>query len=401
MQLKQKLINELNSSLNHHDLSLLTRRLMDLSEEFQLEEETYNQITHLRKLFLSSESESLNESNKETIVSKAGELIKQFSNSNYESKATSKSDQELILDAVKISKQFTQGRSPFYLQPLEVNLRKGQITGVVGENGNGKTTLLRILAGELSSDTGSIQFPALDLKENDWYSIKNHTAFIPQRIPKWYGTLLDNLRFFAAIHNIKGKENEKRIDYILFRLGLDKYRDLKWTEISSGYRLRFELAKMLLWKPKLLILDEPLSNLDINAQQLFLQDLRFFTYSEAHPMSIVLSSQNLHEIEKVADNIIFIRQGKTIYNGPQKNFANERAQNSFEISGEFDLEKLSACFKNFADISVDNAGTSYIVNTSTEKDLYFITGILSENKIKLNYVRDISQSTRKLFHKDI
>ena len=399
MQLKQKFISELQSSLQHNDISLLTRRLMDLNEEFQLDDELTTQIIQLRRTHLSADANE--HADKGTIKTEAAKLIDLFSRNELSPKAVAKSEHQLIIDAQKISKKFTQGRNPFFLQPLDVTLSTGQITGVVGENGNGKTTLLRILAGELSTDSGSILFPALELQENDWYSIKNHTAFIPQRIPKWYGTLLDNLRFFASIHGIKGKENEKRIDYILFRLGLDKYRDLKWTEISSGYRLRFELAKMLLWKPKLLILDEPLSNLDINAQQLFLQDLRFFTFSEAHPMSILLSSQNLHEIEKVADNIIFIRQGKTIYNGPQKQFANERVQNSFEISGEFDLEKLSDCFKKYNDITVDNAGTSFIINTSTDKDLYFITKILAENNLTLNYIRNISQSTRKLFHKDI
>lgn len=399
MQLKQKFISELQSSLQHNDISLLTRRLMDLNEEFQLDDELATQIIQLRRTHLSSDTNE--NADKGTIKTEAAKLIDLFSRNELSPKAVAKSEHQLIIDAQKISKKFTQGRNPFFLQPLDVTLSTGQITGVVGENGNGKTTLLRILAGELSTDSGSILFPALELQENDWYSVKNHTAFIPQRIPKWYGTLLDNLRFFASIHGIKGKENEKRIDYILFRLGLDKYRDLKWTEISSGYRLRFELAKMLLWKPKLLILDEPLSNLDINAQQLFLQDLRFFTFSEAHPMSILLSSQNLHEIEKVADNIIFIRQGKTIYNGPQKQFANERVQNSFEISGEFDLEKLSDCFKKYNDITVDNAGTSFIINTSTDKDLYFITKILAENNLTLNYIRNISQSTRKLFHKDI
>lgn len=233
------------------------------------------------------------------------------------------------MKAEGISKVFSKGRNPFSLKPLNVYLKTGEITGVVGENGNGKTTLLRILAGELSIETGTLVYPALQTQTQDWYAVKNKLAFIPQRIDKWHGPLLETLKFHATIHDIKGESNEKQIDYILFRLGLDKFRDLKWSEISSGYRLRFELAKMLLWKPKLLLLDEPLANLDINAQQLFLQDLRFFSQSLKHPMGIILTSQNLHEIERVADNIIFIRQGETIYNGQRSNFAINREQKQF------------------------------------------------------------------------
>ena len=210
MQLKQKFISELQSSLQHNDISLLTRRLMDLNEEFQLDDELATQIIQLRRTHLSSDTNE--NADKGTIKTEAAKLIDLFSRNEVSPKAVAKSEHQLIIDAQKISKKFTQGRNPFFLQPLDVTLSTGQITGVVGENGNGKTTLLRILAGELSTDSGSILFPALELQENDWYSIKNHTAFIPQRIPKWYGTLLDNLRFFDSIHGIKGKENEKRID---------------------------------------------------------------------------------------------------------------------------------------------------------------------------------------------
>jgi ABC-2 type transport system ATP-binding protein len=69
---------------------------------------------------------------------------------------------------------------------------------------------------------------------------------------------------------------------------------------------------MLMWRPKLLVLDEPLANLDINAQQLFLQDLKFIIKSVRYPLAVILSSQALHEIESVADNIVFIKQGQTL-----------------------------------------------------------------------------------------
>lgn len=399
MQLQDKFFAEVESSIQHNDLSLLTRRLMDFCEEFIVEEHHKKEIFDLRRSFLNTEQIEGSAQSKDVLAS-AASMLQILKSKNLVPKKDNPATDVLLIDASGISKQFIRGRAPFRLHELDVKLKFGEITGVVGENGNGKTTLLRLLAGELSSDSGTLLYPALNSGE-DWYAIKNKLAFIPQRINKWHGTLADNLKFYATIHGFTSEENAYHIDYILFRLGLERFRDLKWSEISSGYRLRFELAKMLLWKPKLLILDEPLANLDINAQQLFLQDLKFFTQSASHPISVILSSQNLHEIERVADNIIFIRQGKTIYNGPQQNFAFDREQNSFELSGKFDLSALVQCFSAHSQFKVENAGTSFIVTTDINCSIYTITRILEEKGIELNYIRNISQSTRKLFHKDI
>ncbi len=374
---------------------------MDFCEEYTINEQIRAEVFMLRKAYLNLENKESQVAISAGTIETTKKIIEQFKSQTLIHKNPAAAEQELLISANGISKQFKSGRAPFHLHPLDVKLKFGEITGVVGENGNGKTTLLRMLAGELSSDTGTLFYPALHTNANDWYAVKHHLAFIPQRINKWHGTLLDNLRFYATIHDLKGEENNYHIDYILFRLGLDKFRDLKWSEISSGYRLRFELAKMLLWKPKLLILDEPLANLDINAQQLFLQDLKFFTQSVSHPVSIILSSQNLHEIERVADNIIFIRQGHTIYNGTQSNFAFDRQQNSFEVSGKFDLDTLVKLFADYPEFKVENAGTSFIITTGINCNIFTVTDILKNKEMDLNYIRDISQSTRKLFHKDI
>jgi ABC-2 type transport system ATP-binding protein len=181
-------------------------------------------------------------------------------------------------------------------------------------------------------------------------------------------------------------------------LGLEKFKDLSWNEISSGYRLRFELAKMLLWRPQLLILDEPLANLDINAQQLLLQDLKFFVRSKVHPLSIILSSQNLHEVERIADNIVFIRQGKTVFNGKQNQFGRENLLQHFEISGNFSLKELQVAFPG---TKIEDTGTTYIVSVNKETKWFEILSKLNQHNLELNYYRNITNSTRQLFHKDI
>jgi len=209
-----------------------------------------------------------------------------------------------LFTAENISKSYST--NGFRLNDISFELQSGKISGVVGENGNGKTTLLRIVAGDLSFDQGTITyFGGHTIEELGWSTIKSKVAYIPQRIPRWYGGLRDNLIFEAAIKNIKGNKADAVIDDLVEKLGLSKYIHLKWSEISTGYRLRFQLAKMLIGSPDLLVLDEPIANLDINAQNKFLGDLRAIVSENDRNVSVILSSQQLHEIENVADSVIF------------------------------------------------------------------------------------------------
>jgi ABC-2 type transport system ATP-binding protein len=384
---------EFKEALSTKDFSLLTRRLLDACKEHEVPMDLQQKIILMRKKYLSfldgvSDSISHDE---------AEDLIKQLNIDSRTIKSGLFSNQP-VLTAAGITKQFIKGKTPFKLHELSLELIHGEITGVVGENGNGKTTLLNLLAGNLSVSSGEILYPNLSQNNHDYYAIKQQIAFIPQRIDKWYGTLMENLQFFCAIHNIKGEQNEQEIEYILCRLGLEKFKDLSWNEISSGYRLRFELAKMLLWRPQLLILDEPLANLDINAQQLLLQDLKFFVRSKVHPLSIILSSQNLHEVERIADNIVFIRQGKTVFNGKQNQFGRENLLQHFEISGNFSLKELQVAFPG---TKIEDTGTTYIVSVNKETKWFEILSKLNQHNLDLNYYRNITNSTRQLFHKDI
>lgn len=386
----ENITHNLHSLWKEEDYSQLSRVLLDLSSELQLDSNTEDAIYQFRRLFL-------NEGSKEELK-KEGEYI--LSIFKPTATTTTNNISQDVCVATDVSKQYFKGVNSFRLSPLSLSIKFGEITGIVGENGNGKTTLLRILAGEIASDTGKITFPALEADDENWYKAKQNFVFIPQRIPRWHGKLIDNLHFFASIHGMKGEKNEKQINYILLRLGLEKYKNLKWSELSSGYRLRFELAKAIMWRPKLLLLDEPLANLDINAQQLFLKDLKLFTKSISHPMSIVMSSQQLHEVESISDNIIFIRQGQTLYNGSQTEFANERQYNTFEISGNISKELINAALNpHFCKIEV--FGNVHVVSVDKSMTKDFFLEQLIKHKLDLEYFRDISASTRKLFHRDI
>ena len=303
--------------------------------------------------------------------------------------ANTKAIKQPLLQAKKISKQYKKGN--FSLKPIDVTLYTGEVLGVVGENGNGKTTLLRSLAGQLAIDEGSIDYK--QLQQPDYYTIKNHIAFIPQRIPKWYGKLQDNLHFSAALHGVTGPKNNLMVRFMLERLGLTQFAHLNWNQISSGYRTRFELARILLQKPKLLILDEPLANLDINAQQTILTDLIFMAKGLHNPMGIILSSQQLHEVEKVADTVLFIKQGQCIYSSNDK--ATQITSTAIEFETIASREKIMDIFTADTIELQYNGGFYTIISTTLTSQNIIHKMILAG--LPLTYFRDITYSTKRFF----
>ena len=303
----------------------------------------------------------------------------------------------LVFQGTQLTKTFNAGGHRFQLGPVDLELRTGEITGLVGENGNGKTTLLRQVAGLLDHSGGAKTYPDAPTHP---YLIRQTIAWIPQRSTRWYGTLLQNLRFVAAVHGITGQANADRVNYTLHRLGLTRFQHLTWKQLSSGYKLRFELAKMVVWRPRILVLDEPIANLDLQAQQLFLQDLKHLAASPRNPISVILSSQQLHEIEAIADNIIFLKNGKAMFSGAAASFDQDRSSNVFEIKGEFDRERLRNAIGATNVLAIDDTGLILRLTTPRQVTSKEVLKAIGRAELDVSYFRDISTSTRKLFHQD-
>lgn len=396
-------IEEIRHLVADSDLNLASRRLLDFMTDFMTSSDLLRHAVDLRAKYNElmsrdtqpeSEMDALRVEFMEFIESLENEFRRNDTNYDHSETKSSQVRKKSVCRGKDITKRYSS--VGFALTDIQLDMKQGEITGIVGENGNGKTTLLRIVAGDLSLDNGKIMYPALEVKEDDWYSIKQNVAFIPQRLKSWRGSLKDNLHFSAANHGIFGRENEEIVEYIIHRLGLTRYRNSGWSEISSGYKLRFELAKALVWHPKLLILDEPLANLDINTKLLFMQDLRLLANSERYPISILMSSQQLHEVESVVDNIIFLKEGNPLYNGKVTQFGEDRLSNTFELAGDFSRVELTNLMSVFPDVEIEETGQSFLVDVPTETEGNDILRHLLQTR-KIDYFRDISRSTRKLF----
>lgn len=296
-----------------------------------------------------------------------------------------------IYQAKNLSQKFS--RSSFHLRLDELSLPAGSITGVVGENGNGKTTLLNIIAGEAKADGDYTYFGNKTDDRSNWGKLKNHIGFIPQRIPRWYGTLEQNLYLKAALEGIGYEAIDDRLNELLDFLDLQKFRSLKWTEISTGYRLRFELARVLLGNPRLLVLDEPLANLDINTQQKFLSDLKKLLAKRENPLAIILSSQQLHEIESVATQMLFLKNGEAIYSGDLASIANTGVSRMYELQVD-GIEELPADFIRDGE-ELSSNGPYILIQTSDSAAALLQRLLTAEYSIK--YFRDLTTSTKRFF----
>ncbi len=376
---------EVYSLFEYEDYSNLLKRLIDLTLD------TEDLIFYKKTLDL---MDWLEKNPKEPVQMK--ERLRQLMDELFAAlsrKAVRK--KENLLEVKNLVKAYSG--SHFTLGPVSFQISEGEIIGLVGENGNGKTTLLRSLCRELIPTSGEISYK---FEYDNDYDLRTRLIYIPQRTADWHGSLLSNLRFTAASYGIKGDENIMLTELVIARMGLRNYRRLTWKGLSSGYKMRFELARMLLRKPQLLLIDEPLANLDILAQQVVLDDFRNIAKSPFRPLGIVLSSQQLYEVEKTSDQVIFLKNGlPTAEINRREGMAEfaEVVKLIIEFESNWEQEQLRSLFASLSLESLQIKGGTYIAifpeDISQEKFLQTIV----DNNVSLNYFRNISNSTRRFF----
>jgi ABC-2 type transport system ATP-binding protein len=305
---------------------------------------------------------------------------------------------QLIFEAINLNKSY-EGNHAFKLIDLSMKLFEGEITAVVGENGNGKSTVCKIIAGLLQLDSGILRYPLFNQTEDDldWLELKKDIVFLPQELQKLNGTVEQNLIFEGRVSGITPEDIDSIVSFYIQRLGLHSYRNSYWNELSGGYRLRLHLALCLIRAPRLLILDEPLGNLDIKAQADLLMDLRLLCNSTVKPLSIILTSQHIDEIEHIADNILYIEHGKALLNCKMYDIGNE--QSCFELRSStmtqtilYDLFKPYGLVKTY----LTNSGQAILFEGSIS--FYEVNDILHKANHAITYLRDISNSSKKVFY---
>ncbi|MCY1054759.1 ATP-binding cassette domain-containing protein [Nannocystis sp. SCPEA4] len=308
-----------------------------------------------------------------------------------------------LVRCASLSLRYRRG-GPQVLRDVSLTVFPRAIVGVVGGNGAGKTSLLRVLAGERRVDDGMLAYPQLDPaqgREIDWPTVRSQVAHVPQRLPEWRGQLVDHLHAWAGACGIEGDENVDAVDFWLERLGLTNRRTARWGELSRSLQTRVALARALVGRPRLLLVDEPLVALDPRAQQWLLQDLRDIVSSSSLCLAAVVSSQHIPELEAIADDVVGLRDdGGVWFHGAVLDLEQARRGALFEIGGRLDDATCDRLTATFGPGCLRQRESVTLLRVGRDISRGAVLELLSAGGQPPSYFRDISASHLRMFWGD-
>lgn len=201
---------------------------------------------------------------------------------------------------------------------LNLVVEPGEIFGLLGPNGSGKTTIILMLLGLTEPTSGTVRVMGLDPARQP-LSVKSRVGYIPDQVGFYDDlTARENLIYIAKLNGIPRSEAYRRIDEALERMGLTEVMDRPVGTYSRGMRQRLGVAEVLIKRPALIIMDEPTLGLDPEAAREFLDIIRNL---KAQGITVLVASHLLHQVQAVCDRVGLFRRGRMVLEGTVEELA--------------------------------------------------------------------------------
>ena len=238
-----------------------------------------------------------------------------------------------ILSAKSISKSFDDR---VILRKIDVHLNKGEMLGLLGSNGAGKSTFMNIILGLLKCDFGDIflenkKLTNLAIHERSKLGI----AYLPQQTAIFRGlTVYENLLGIAQIVKKGFREQKDIVEKLMAEFSITHLRDVKATSLSGGERRRTEIARCLISNPKILLLDEPFAGVDL----LSIQDIKGLLLKlQARGCAVLVTDHNASQLLSVVDRAYVIANGTIVANGTPRQIVNTSEAKKLYFGEDFTI----------------------------------------------------------------
>jgi len=222
------------------------------------------------------------------------------------------------------------------LRKIDIHLNKGEMLGLLGSNGAGKSTFMKIVLGLLRADFGDIfldntKLTTLAIHERSKLGI----AYLPQQTSIFRGlTVYENLLAIAQIVKKKESEQKEIVEKLMAEFSITHLRNVKATALSGGERRRTEIARCLINNPKVLLLDEPFAGVDL----LSIQDVKGLLLKlQARGCAILVTDHNASQLLSVVDRAYVIANGAIVANGTPRQIVNTAEAKKLYFGADFTL----------------------------------------------------------------
>ena len=247
---------------------------------------------------------------------------------------------------------------------LNLEVRQSEILGIIGHNGAGKSTTLKMMVGLVAPTAGSVEILGRDMSR-DSTNVKRQIGYLPEESPLYENmTVEEYLLFFSELYGMPKKAAKARIDELLGSLKLQDQKKLT-GELSKGMKRKVAIARCLLHDPSLLILDEPNSGLD-PLTSFFIID--YLKQLRGQGKTIVLSAHNLFHIEYICDRVAIMKDGKLLV-----------CDNMEAIRRSLGIREYQVIFKADQSLDYEQHEGNYVFKTADISEIASLLHNISDN----------------------
>jgi ABC-2 type transport system ATP-binding protein len=240
---------------------------------------------------------------------------------------------ENTVEVSRISKSFN---GKFVVNDISFNILPGEIFGLIGPNGSGKTTIIRMLLDIIRPDSGAIRMRDSKLSEE----MKDKIGYLPEERGLYRKlTVMDTLMYLSALKN---KTNKERTEELLEIMGMLSHKDKKISELSKGMQQKIQIIAAIIHDPDIIILDEPFSGLDPVNMKL-VQDMMLDLKKEGK--TILISTHMMDKVEHMCDRIFMIHRGAMVLYGSMEEIKARYRKNTIFLEYEGELKRIQGIKK--------------------------------------------------------
>ncbi len=286
-----------------------------------------------------------------------------------------------------ISKVFGKGEKEIRaVDDLSFHIGKGEVVCLLGPNGSGKTTSLKIVCGLIEPDSGVVKILDQDLSKNT--PLLKHIGVILEGSRNIYPYLspLENIKYYARIHGFDGDEMISKAEVLLDSFSLTERKTSPCSTLSLGMQQKVALCCTLIYDPQVLLLDEPTSGLDVLTKRDVIKTIQRM---KDEGKSILLMTHQMDVAEKVADRIIVINKGRIIIEGTPKSISQYIESSIYSITLQENASAAQSLLE--PNIKAEITDNVIILHNSTQEDISeFIRKLTAANLSILSVTKNLS-----------